>query len=329
MKNDKFRTLMKAQGHWRDRPQVDPGCHLPSDFSCDVSVRLNEPAKGFWLNNDPPTPKWPTQKNDRKFDFNIVIRIHRVGSRNDTDSELLAKRLFNKKEFKDKVVWLDWDPCGPAFNYVLRGGADKFPALGDKVRLYFVCHGNISENSRYFTLQPNNFKFNIINWSPECEITGFHGGPRCEDMNIPGSVNIRSFVSAISQTKLFKLLGMPDKSEVGVNRRIGRVSIVACNVVDPGNYSGTGDIYHGFAKKFHQQLLLNNIKTEVSARIGAVQIDQEGRKFIKEHNGTSTPVKSKGELGKVIFRDNNFAQDVSYESTSMDIVDDEMTMDWD
>ncbi|MBW3781452.1 hypothetical protein GL270_09355 [Aeromonas veronii] len=327
MNPDKFRALMKAQGHWRDSVQADPVNHSSSHFSNNVSVCLNEPAKGFWVNNDPPG--LPIQKNDRKFDFNIIIRVQRVGLPNDIDSQLLAKRLFDKDVFKDKVVWLDWDPCGPPFNHIVRGGPERFPALGERVRLYFICHGNVSEKSDHFNLQPNNFKFNIINWSPGCEITGFHGGSPCEDMNMPGSVNIRSFVSAISQTKLFKLLGLPDKSEGLLKRRIGRVSIVACNMVDPDNYSGTGDVHHGFAKKFHKQLLQNNIETEVSARIGAVQIAQDGRKFIKEHNGASTPVKSKEGHGKVIFRGKQYlAETLSDESTAMDIVDEQIPMDW-
>jgi hypothetical protein len=237
------------------------------------------------------------------FDFNYIVRLKGKNEPDDPYLKLFAERLFNKVSFKDKAVLINWDPRGDAGNYeYVKGIQHGIPPLGENTRLYFVTHGNIGENDPGFLSHPASLRYNIVNWNPNSPIAGFHGGPAREDMKISGHPTISSFTSAIARTKLLKTLGFPDKDEQSKIRRIGRVSIVACNTVDPDDYSLTGVEHHGFAKKLHQQLLSKGIETEVTARLGSVQVDEFGRKLIAKKDGRSTLVKEMGEYGKVIFR---------------------------
>ena len=254
------------------------------------------------------------------FDFNYIVRLQGRDAPDDQDTKTIADRLFNKPSLKDKSVLLDWDPRGDEGNIVyIKGKTSEIPPLGENTRLYLISHGNVGENSTSFKSQPKMLRFNIVNWNPGHAVAGFHGGSSGEDMQVTASSKVSSFSAAIGKTKLFKTLGFPDRDSSDQIRKIGRISIVACNIIDPGNYSETGVEFHGFANKLHQQLVVRGIETEVVARFGIAQADPNGTKSVQENNGRIVPVKSRGMFGKVIFKGNNSQPHYPNRSMQMDL----------
>lgn len=253
----------------------------------------------------------------KKFDFNYIVRLQDTDAPNDQHTQLLADRLFSKFSGDSKAIQLDWDPRGAADNVkYINGKKDDIPPLGENTRLYFLTHGQIGETNPAFSSLPKNLRYNLVNWSGNSQIQGFHGGGSKEDVKT-SSPRVSSFIGAIAKTNLFKNLGFSqDKDSI---RKIGRISIVACNTVDPDNYSENNIEHFGFAKNLYQQLTAKRIETEVSARFGYVSVDALGRKNSHNGNNVFTSVKSKGQKGKIIFRKTESRDDSRTTEEPMDI----------
>lgn len=236
------------------------------------------------------------------FDFNFIVY---TGS--DVSAKSYAGNLFDKPKNRGRSALYHWNPrhesgseAGSSALTLMAGEEHHGYVLGARTRLYLVMHGMYSPGSTAFYQFPPNLRFNFVDYDSQHAVVGFHGG--VGDLSYLAGQRIAPFFDALKRTKLLSALGY----EKGKTKDLGRISIVACNVIDPGNYSEMNTPYYGFAQLLHERLS-GVARVEVTARFGEVSVVHGWKDINKKvmqswANPNPVGVKLLGTSGKHVFK---------------------------